>query len=45
MTQSICVACLGSGLLFDNKLIDEIEQDSDPNYWRSKFNNKLERLW
>ena len=43
--QSICVACLGAGLLFDNKSIDEFEQERNPNYWNIKIPMKLERLW
>lgn len=45
MTQSICVACLGAGLLFDNKPIDEFEQERNPNYWSTKSSIQLDRLW
>ena len=43
--QSICVACLGAGSLFNNKSIDELEQERDSNYWNTKTPVKLERLW
>ena len=45
MTQSICVACLGAGSLFNNKSIDELEQERNPNYWSVKTSTKLKRLW
>ena len=43
MPQSICVACLGSGPLFENKSIDEIEQEDNPDYWKTM--SKTKRLW
>ena len=45
MTQSICIACLGSGPLFDNKSIDELEQERNFDYWSIKTPVKFERLW
>ena len=43
MSQSICVGCLGSGPLFENKSVDELEQEDNQDYWKTI--NTLKRLW
>lgn len=35
MTDTILVSVLGTGTLFENKSIHQIEMERDKNYWRS----------
>ena len=45
MTESICVAVLGHGPLFDNATIEELQSESNEHYWKRNDMNKQTKLW
>ena len=45
MTESICVAILGHGPLFDNATIEVLQNESNEHYWKLNDMNKQTRLW
>ena len=45
MTESICVAILGHGPLFDNATIEELQSESNEHYWKRNDMDEQMRLW